>query len=380
MTIVAESRALAAELGVLDRSVFFNASWVDYRDRHNYLAEAEAGVSTHFAHVETTFSFRTRILDYLWAGLPMVVTAGDHFADLVDAEGLGVVVPPNDVEALTAALDMAMFDEAFRVEAKQNIRRVRERYAWDVVLDPLVEFAESPRRARDLAGSATSVGAATRKRTMPPRKRHGLLHDMDLAVHYLRTGGPRVLIQGPEPAPVEAPLSAPAEAQASTAVSGAPRGAWRGGAPATTAGCSPDPTVCRRSACSSRCRCSWPSWAPSWSAFRSTAPRRGPSTQNWQEGRDPDLLAGTPQLIRTDEWNVQTVWAIAQAEQGLPVENQTFPGGMDATIPQDLPRADWSVAFRPHLLGFLAWDVDHAIALKWWLPGLSLIAAAYCSP
>ncbi|RZS67912.1 hypothetical protein EV187_0334 [Agromyces ramosus] len=96
------------------------------------------------------------------------------------------------------------------------------------------------------------------------------------------------------------------------------------------------------------------------------------------EGRDPDLIAGAPQLIRTDEWNVQTVWAIAQAEQGLPVENETFPGGMDATIPQDLPRADWSVAFRPHLLGFLVWDVDHAIALKWWLPGLALVAAAYC--
>lgn len=94
-------------------------------------------------------------------------------------------------------------------------------------------------------------------------------------------------------------------------------------------------------------------------------------------GRDPDLLAGSPQLIRTDEWNVQTVWAIAQAEQGLPVTNESFPGGMDATIPQDLPRADWSVAFRPHLLGFLAFDVDHAIALKWWLPGLALMAAAY---
>jgi len=100
--------------------------------------------------------------------------------------------------------------------------------------------------------------------------------------------------------------------------------------------------------------------------------------QELESGRDPDLLLGTPQPIRTDEWNVQTVWAIAQAEQGLPVVNESFPGGMDATIPQDLPRADWSVAFRPHLLGFLAFDVDHAVALKWWLPALGLLAAASC--
>jgi hypothetical protein len=97
-----------------------------------------------------------------------------------------------------------------------------------------------------------------------------------------------------------------------------------------------------------------------------------------EAGRDPDLIAGSPQLIRTDEWNVQTVWAITQVEQGLPVTNESFPGGMDATIPQDLPRVDWSVAFRPHLLGFPIFDVDHAVALKWWLPGLALIAATYC--
>ena len=94
-------------------------------------------------------------------------------------------------------------------------------------------------------------------------------------------------------------------------------------------------------------------------------------------GSDPDLIAGQPQFTRSDEWNVQTVWAIAQVEQGLPLTNETFPGGMDATLPQDLPRVDWTVAFRPHLWGFMVMDVDHAIAFKWWLPGLALIAAAY---
>lgn len=94
-------------------------------------------------------------------------------------------------------------------------------------------------------------------------------------------------------------------------------------------------------------------------------------------GADPDLIAGQPQATRTDEWNVQTVWAIAQVEQGLPLTNRTFPGGMDATLPQDLPRTDWTVAFRPHLWGFLFLPVDQAFAFKWWLPGLALIAASF---
>ncbi len=92
---------------------------------------------------------------------------------------------------------------------------------------------------------------------------------------------------------------------------------------------------------------------------------------------DPQLLVGEPRDIRTDEWFVQTPWAIAQIQQGLPVENRTFPYGMDATVPQDLPRADWTVAFRPHLLGFLVLDAGRAFAEKWWALAVGLLLAAF---
>ena len=71
----------AEELGLTNEHVFFNEGWVDYDDRQNYLLDADVGVSTHLDHVETAFSFRTRILDYLWASLPTVATAGDSFAE-----------------------------------------------------------------------------------------------------------------------------------------------------------------------------------------------------------------------------------------------------------------------------------------------------------
>ena len=96
------------------------------------------------------------------------------------------------------------------------------------------------------------------------------------------------------------------------------------------------------------------------------------------EGSDPDLIAGHPQSIRSDEWNVLTSWFVSQVEQGLPERNGTFPGGMDTAIPQDLPRRDWSVAFRPHLIGYTFLDLDQASAWKWWFPAFALIAAVYC--
>jgi glycosyltransferase involved in cell wall biosynthesis len=149
MEIVRTSRELAAELGVLDSSVFFNDSWVDFDDRQNYLLEADLGTSTHHSHIETTFSFRTRILDYLWANLPMVVTEGDHFGDLVRDEILGFSVKAGDVNGLSLALEAALFDENLRKSFKENISQVRQQYFWDVALAPLTKFINNLHYSND---------------------------------------------------------------------------------------------------------------------------------------------------------------------------------------------------------------------------------------
>lgn len=192
MRVVADSRALAAELGVLNTSVFFNDSWVDFADRQNYLTEADAGVSTHFTHIETTFSFRTRILDYLWAGLPMVVTEGDSFAELIAAEGLGIVVAERDHVALAAALETVLFDDAVVAAARERIAIVREQFLWGSTLAPLLAFARAPRHAPDIAERLESTGAARRPGV---KRKRGWRRDLDLVRHYWRTAGPRVVIR-----------------------------------------------------------------------------------------------------------------------------------------------------------------------------------------
>jgi glycosyltransferase involved in cell wall biosynthesis len=185
MGIVRESFDLARERGALDRSVFFNETWVQYAERQNYLTEADAGVSTHMSHIETTFSFRTRILDYLWAGLPMVVTEGDSFAELVAAEGLGVVVPAKDVAALEAAIERVLYDDAFVAEVRRNVERVREAFVWERALAPLVEFVRDPHRAADQTGTRADHSAGGKR-----RKPYGPSHDARMAWHYLRAEGP----------------------------------------------------------------------------------------------------------------------------------------------------------------------------------------------
>lgn len=195
MGIVHESVELARSLGALESSVFFNEDWVPFEQRGNYLFDADAGVSTHHSHVETEFSFRTRILDYLWASLPMVVTQGDTFADLVEAEGLGLAVPAGDQDALERALERVLFDDSFAAEARGRVAVVREQFAWESVLQPLRDFVKSPRRAPDVeaAGGRDALAGAVID-LLEPLDKPGVRRDIRMALHYVRHGGVRVVL------------------------------------------------------------------------------------------------------------------------------------------------------------------------------------------
>jgi glycosyltransferase involved in cell wall biosynthesis len=188
MDIAGQTRALSAQLGLTGETVFFNDGWVPYTERQNWLLDANCGVTTHYEHVETTFAFRTRVLDYLWAGLPIVTTSGDSFADLVLREGLGVVVPPEDPEALADALEKVLYDEEFAAACRERIAVVRERFTWETALAPLAEFCRNPRPAADrLPGSAPMV------RTPGLSKADKVKRDLQLVREYLDAGGPTEL-------------------------------------------------------------------------------------------------------------------------------------------------------------------------------------------
>ena len=112
------------------------------------------------------------------------------------------------------------------------------------------------------------------------------------------------------------------------------------------------------------------------SALRISGTSSGSYWRFFGEGTDPRLLAGTPRYLRSDEWLVNQGWVVSQSETGYQPVNPTFPGGMDATVLQDLPSTDWSIAFRPQDWGFV-FGLEFGVAWQWWFPALLLIAGSY---
>jgi len=192
MRMAVATRRLSEELGLTGTHVFFNEDWVAYEDRQNYLLEADVGVSTHYHHVETAFSFRTRILDYLWASLPVVATAGDSFGQLIDDQGLGLTVPPEDVGALDEALFRLLDDEELAAACRKRVAAAAADLTWAKVLTPLVEFCRAPRRAPDLV---RSLGPPAPSGTGLPLQPWDLREDVALLRMYLRAGGPSEVVR-----------------------------------------------------------------------------------------------------------------------------------------------------------------------------------------
>ncbi|MFV2044527.1 MAG: glycosyltransferase family 4 protein, partial [Anaerolineales bacterium] len=101
--VVARTMSLAEEIGEKDRSILF-FEWIPYEDREALLLEADVGTVLHPIHIETRYAIRTRVMDYFWARLPVLITEGDVTGEWVETYGLGRVVPPHDPQAVAEAL------------------------------------------------------------------------------------------------------------------------------------------------------------------------------------------------------------------------------------------------------------------------------------
>ena len=170
MTTTGRTIRLAEELGVKDRTVFFDFGWISYGERQNYLLAADIGINVHSRHVETTFAYRTRIIDYVWAALPIVTTEGGALSDLVHHEGLGRTVRFGDPDDCARAILSLCDDPDEYARVRERVALFRQQVTWQQAVRPLIELIEAPQspvragagvRALALRYAGTRVGAGT---------------------------------------------------------------------------------------------------------------------------------------------------------------------------------------------------------------------------
>lgn len=144
MAMADKACQLATELKLLDENVFFAPDWISYQERSDFLLQADIGVSAHFDLPETRFSFRTRLLDYFWANLPIVTTKGDELAQLIETKRAGFVLDYQDVSGWTNYLTKLLTDKSLQQDCRQASKDIAQDFTWDKVAKSLLNYCENP--------------------------------------------------------------------------------------------------------------------------------------------------------------------------------------------------------------------------------------------
>jgi glycosyltransferase involved in cell wall biosynthesis len=144
MSMSSKAEDLAKQLGLLDKNVFFAPHWISYKDRANFLLEATIGVSAHFDLPETRYSFRTRLLDYFWANLPIITTAGDELATLIENRHAGISIDYQDIDGWTKALSNLLTDQQLLQSYSDGSKSLATHFSWNQAVKPLFNYCKNP--------------------------------------------------------------------------------------------------------------------------------------------------------------------------------------------------------------------------------------------
>lgn len=145
----------AKDRGLLNRSIFILEEWIPYENRGEYLLQADAGIYCHRKTLESFYSIRSRFFDYIWAGLPVIISEGDAFEYPVRNAALGCVVSQDDArgwaDAIVSTCDLS-------VESKlalwEKMKSFRSRHSW---LAAAACLEAALRRGRSVEHSTPSI-------------------------------------------------------------------------------------------------------------------------------------------------------------------------------------------------------------------------------
>lgn len=135
--------------GLVNKSIFL-LDWVPYQEREDVYLESDVAVCTYHRPLETALSIRTRLIDLVWGGLPVITTIGDVVGEHIEKYGAGRVIPTKTPELLASVLKEILKDPGLRKTMAANARRLSDEvFSWDKVIGPYEDFCKNPYFAKD---------------------------------------------------------------------------------------------------------------------------------------------------------------------------------------------------------------------------------------
>jgi glycosyltransferase involved in cell wall biosynthesis len=128
----------------LENKNIFVTPWLPFKERENYLTECDAGIVTAPNIPEANLFLKTRIYDYLWAQLPVILGDNEAFASFIAQMKLGLVAKCASVEDFAEKIIELESNKNLQASIIGNIKQVKKELSWKKTLKNLEKYFKNP--------------------------------------------------------------------------------------------------------------------------------------------------------------------------------------------------------------------------------------------
>ena len=129
--------------------VHFEA-WAPFHERANWFLDSELVILINKPGEENRLAWRTRLIDYVWAELPVLTNGGDSLGEVLLQRGAAFRVDGLEPETMARAIRGALMDTNAQLHARRALHDLKPEFYWDVITADLTRFVQERVRARDL--------------------------------------------------------------------------------------------------------------------------------------------------------------------------------------------------------------------------------------
>ena len=124
--------------------------WVKFEDRADWYLNSDLVVVVNKEGEENKLAWRTRLVDFMWANLPIVTNGGDPLGEHLIQQSAAARFESLEVSSVADSIESLLKDKRTLQKMQESMGRVKEEFYWDVVTKELSTRITNKTRAKDI--------------------------------------------------------------------------------------------------------------------------------------------------------------------------------------------------------------------------------------
>lgn len=124
---------------LIDKSIYF-IDWVDFDERVNWYVHADTVISLNQPGEENAFSWRTRVMDYVWGELAIITNGGDPLSETLLSQNAAIRLPQLSSNEITNTILSVHDNSKILEDVRKQVKQIKKTFYWHTIVEPIVQY------------------------------------------------------------------------------------------------------------------------------------------------------------------------------------------------------------------------------------------------